>query len=175
MLCYGQWAPYPLSVFSATCCAILSVTATIGNALIVLAVWKDPLKTLHSPFNYFVVNLAVSDLIVGVFSLPIGAYVQTSEALGKLDTISVYAIHMSFFISATASIFSLMALSVDRWIVITYPLKHRSYLTWTRCKIVSVVIAVISLSISWIYIKVGFIEYLMIFSTYRTKLSRTKF
>lgn len=49
--------------------------------MIVIAVVKDPLKKLRSPFNYFVANLAVADLIVGIVSMPIGIYNHTLEYL----------------------------------------------------------------------------------------------
>ena len=38
----------------------------IGNSLVCLVVLKD--KTMRTPMNFLLVNLAVSDIIVGIFS-----------------------------------------------------------------------------------------------------------
>ena len=38
----------------------------IGNSLVCLVVLKD--KAMRTPMNFLLVNLAVSDIIVGVFS-----------------------------------------------------------------------------------------------------------
>ena len=38
----------------------------VGNSLVCLVVLKD--KAMRTPMNFLLVNLAVSDMIVGVFS-----------------------------------------------------------------------------------------------------------
>ena len=38
----------------------------IGNSLVCLVVLKD--KSMRTPMNFLLVNLAVSDIIVGIFS-----------------------------------------------------------------------------------------------------------
>ncbi|KAK3746586.1 hypothetical protein QZH41_016652, partial [Actinostola sp. cb2023] len=63
-------APYSLSCTTATISAILCVITIPGNLLICIAMAKDPHHELRSPFNYFVVNLAVADLIVGTITEP---------------------------------------------------------------------------------------------------------
>ena len=51
--------------------------------MIIVAVAVNPLKKLRSPFNYFVVNLAAADLIVGMISMPFGLYNHSQEYLMK--------------------------------------------------------------------------------------------
>ena len=51
--------------------------------MIIAAVVINPLKKLRSPFNYFVVNLAVADAIVGTFSMPVAIYYHAYEFLKK--------------------------------------------------------------------------------------------
>jgi len=58
---------------------MISVFAIVGNSLIIVLVIKDPLNKLRSPFNYFLVNLAVSDLIIGVVTMPISFYVHYED------------------------------------------------------------------------------------------------
>jgi hypothetical protein len=48
--------------------SILVTTDIIGNTLVILIVLTN--KTMKSPMNYLLVNLAVADMIVGMFMTP---------------------------------------------------------------------------------------------------------
>ena len=133
--------------------------------MIIFAVVVDPLKKLRYPFNYFVVNLAVADLIVGMIGMPLGLYNHSQEYLRKKPAFRVIEkiFHMSLFISLTASLLSLIVLSIDRYIAITFAIKYRRYLTWKKGWIVSFTVWTLSLSIPLIYLQVGYINFLMIY------------
>ena len=60
-----DWAPKELSVFTIATTLLICLVALIGNLLIIILVVRDPLKKLRTPFNYFIANLAISDLFVG--------------------------------------------------------------------------------------------------------------
>lgn len=47
-------------------CSVMVVINLLGNSLVCLVVLKD--KAMRTPMNFLLVNLAVSDMIVGVFS-----------------------------------------------------------------------------------------------------------
>ena len=161
--CKNVWAPSYLSLLTAIVGSVFCIVIALGNLMIVIAVVKDPLKKLRSPFNYFVANLAVADLIVGIVSMPIGIYNHTLEYLKTKPDILKRVFTVTLFISLTASLLCLITLSVDRYVAITFPLKYRSNLTWKKCRIGSFIIWVLSLSLSLIYLKVGYINYLMIY------------
>ena len=163
--CSNIWAPSYLSLLSTIIGAVFCLVITVGNFMIIVAVVVNPLKKLRSPFNYFVVNLAVADLIVGMISMPFGLYYHSQEYLMKKPAFRSVEkfFHLSLFISLTASLLSLITLSIDRYIAITYALKYRRYLTWTKCWIVSFVIWTLSLSLPLIYLEVGYIDFLMIY------------
>ena len=165
MVCFPQVrAPEELSLFTCVVSAVLAIVTIIGNTSIVAAVIKDPLKKLHTPFNYFLVNLAVSDLIIGVITMPISTYVHYTEYTDTLEMVWVKTLHMSYFISATSSLLSLIALSLDRLIAITYAINYKRYMRFRRCLLVSVGIWIISLSIPFIYFEWNYIGYLMLFA-----------
>ena len=103
-------------------------------------------------------------MVVGAINQPIAAYTHTLEYFRQLDNTTAKVSHITFFISVTASILSLIALSVDRYVGITYPLKYREYLSWFRCGCISVSIWLFSLSIPMLYFKLGFIEYLLVYA-----------
>lgn len=161
--CKNVWAPSYLSLLTAIVGSVFCIVITLGNLMIVIAVVKDPLKKLRSPFNYFVVNLAVADLIVGIISMPIGIYNHTLEYLKTKPDVLKRVFTVTLFISLTASLLCLITLSVDRYVAITFPMKYRSNLTWRKCWIGSFVIWILSLSLPLIYLKVGYINYLMIY------------
>ena len=163
--CKSVWAPSYLSLLSVILGTVLCLLITAGNLIIITAVAVDPLKKLRSTFNYFVVNLAVADLIVGIISMPIGIYHHSQEYLGKKSTFRLFEkfFHMSLFTSLTASLLCLITLSVDRYIAITYAVKYRNNVTWKKCWIGSFIIWILSLSLPFVYIKTGYIDFLMIY------------
>lgn len=44
---------------------LLGIIAVFGNLIIIISVIRNPLKKLHTPFNYFLVNLSVCDFVTG--------------------------------------------------------------------------------------------------------------
>lgn len=48
---------------------VIFLLAVIGNSLVVIVVYRS--RRMHTGINYFIVNLAVADLLVSLFCLPI--------------------------------------------------------------------------------------------------------
>ncbi|CAH3116414.1 unnamed protein product [Porites lobata] len=163
--CANVSAPTTLSITSATACGVLTVTAVTGNILVLLAVIIDPNRNLRSPFNFLVANLAAADLIVGCFALPMSVEAYTLEALGRWKlTPRVHARRVLYFISCTASLFSLAALTVDRFVAITYPIKYRIKLNSRRTALISLGLWIISILLPFLYFKVGYLKYQFVFA-----------
>ena len=138
--CANISVPTALSITSASFCSVLTATTVTGNFLVLLAVIIDPNRDLRSPFNFFVANLAAADLIVGCLALPMSVDFYVREALSHHPTLlrRDHARRVGSFISTTASLLSLAALTVDRFLAITDPLKYKSRLTIRRAAIASV-------------------------------------
>ena len=67
-----------LSGLSFTFLILILVMAIFGNVLVILAFKKFP--KLRTVTNYFVVSLAISDVLVSIFSMPLwAAYLLTGE------------------------------------------------------------------------------------------------
>ena len=156
-------APTWLSYFTAITSCIMCVVVTSGNSLIILSVFIDPLRRLRTPFSYFLVNLAVTDLIVGTTSLPIAAYGCFQEVNGRVPGYIPIMIHVTYFIPSTASVLSLGAMCVDRYIAIKWPIKYRQTLGLKRCLTITTSIWVFTISVSALYFAIGFLKYLMVF------------
>ena len=77
--CSNVYPPNYLSRLSAVFAAVFCLVITVANLLVIYVLVRDPLKKLRSPFNYFVVNLAVADSVVGAITMPIGVYLHSWE------------------------------------------------------------------------------------------------
>nr|QBL02583.1 biogenic amine-like GPCR [Tripedalia cystophora] len=162
--CAKAWAPTALSYFTASVSGILGILATTGNLLIIAAVIKDPLKKLRTPFMYFLVNLAFSDLIVGCVTMPTSVVTHTLEAHGTKKRVHATIIQLSYFMSSTASMLSLATLCIDRYLAVRHPMSYRRRITLSLCIAVSVVIWILSISLPFLFFVVGYMNYLMIFA-----------
>ena len=177
-------APEELVLFCFIMCVVIGVLTTAGNSIVIITIIKDPLSKLHTPFNFLLINLAVADFIIGAIALPVGAYISYKEytAEHKVDIIEEMGYeedhtggehaanyltelgHMSVFTSGTASILSLITLSVDRLIAITHATKYKQYFSRTRCMLISAFIWLFSLSVPFLYYVWSFVGYLMFFA-----------
>ena len=162
--CAGVRAPVPLSFTTAVLSLLLALITIPGNFLVCLAVFKDPYKRLKTPFTFFVVNLAVSDLIVGMVTDPISVLIHFREGFSLHVTEYFPLIHMSYFISCTASVLSLAALTADRFTAISYPLQYRARISTRRATVIVGLIWSVSCTVPFVYFKVGYLLYAFVFA-----------
>ncbi|KAK9526016.1 hypothetical protein VZT92_016676 [Zoarces viviparus] len=99
----------------------LILLTILGNVLVCLSVLTE--RSLKTATNYFVVSLAVADLLLAVLVLPLYVY---SEFLGvwTLSTFICDALMTMDVMLCTASILNLCAISVDRYIAVVVPLRY---------------------------------------------------
>ena len=161
--CTEVWAPTHLSYLSGTVSVVLTLITFPANLLVCLAIVLDPNRELRTPFNYLLLSLATTDLVVGGVMDPVSAVFHYSEAL-KVDTISIKILHILFFILSTASLLTLAALTIDRYIAVTFPHAYKTTFTPKRALFATVFIWVISLGLSFIYFPLGYIYYAFIFA-----------
>ena len=165
--CNNISAPTYLSFTSASTTILSSIVATVGNFLVVVAVLLDPNRDLRSPFSFFVANLGLADLIVGLVTAPMGTIYLISEGLKRVENLQGFRVwmHVCYFISCSASLLSLTALALDRYIAITYPLHYRSKLNPTRALFISCLVWTTSILLSLIYFIVGYNRFRFVFAS----------
>ncbi|KAF8792574.1 Dopamine D2-like receptor like protein [Argiope bruennichi] len=102
----------------------LPLVAVFGNILVILSVYKE--RNLQSATNYFIVSLAFADLLVAAVVMPFAVYVLVNVDWELSDTLCDFYIALDVTCS-TASIFNLVAISVDRFIAVTQPIKYSKH------------------------------------------------
>ncbi|XP_075428734.1 histamine H3 receptor [Ascaphus truei] len=102
---------------------LLIVTTVLGNALVMLAFLVD--SSLRTQNNYFLLNLAISDFLVGAFCIPLYVpYVLTGRwSFGR----SICKLWLVFdYLLCTSSVFNIVLISYDRFISVTRAVSYRA-------------------------------------------------
>ena len=155
--------PRSLSYFTAFFSVFLILVTVPGNFLVCLAIIKDPFRNLKTPFNYFLLSLAATDLAVGAILDPIAVAYHMDEAL-QLNVVDIKILHIFYFILSTASLLTLAASTMDRYFAVASPVKYKTMVTSKRAILASVSIWIGALGFSFIYFKLGFIVYSFVFA-----------
>ncbi|CAK7321651.1 5-hydroxytryptamine receptor 2B isoform X1 [Vulpes vulpes] len=101
---------------------LMVIIPTIGgNILVILAISLE--KKLQYATNYFLMSLAVADLLVGLFVMPIALLTIMFETIWPLPLVLCPAWLFLDVLFSTASIMHLCAISVDRYIAIKKPIQ----------------------------------------------------
>ncbi|XP_057286569.1 D(4) dopamine receptor isoform X2 [Pezoporus wallicus] len=93
-----------------------------GNGLVCLSVCTE--RALKTTTNYFIVSLAVADLLLALLVLPLYVYSEFQGGVWSLSTALCDALMTMDVMLCTASIFNLCAISVDRFIAVSVPLNY---------------------------------------------------
>ncbi|NXA11611.1 DRD4 protein, partial [Sapayoa aenigma] len=93
-----------------------------GNGLVCLSVCTE--RALKTTTNYFIVSLAVADLLLALLVLPLFVYSEFQGGVWSLSTVLCDALMTMDVMLCTASIFNLCAISVDRFIAVQIPLNY---------------------------------------------------
>ena len=126
---------FPNQFFLALKILYISITILIitGNTFVLLATWRE--RSLHQPNKYFIACLAVADLLVGIFIGSVKAYRLNPGYKVQLSDISTHFCRFMVWIDTlalTASVYTLMFVSFDRYLKISKPLRYRSRMTTSK-------------------------------------------
>lgn len=125
--------------------SVFILVAIVGNMLVILSVVCN--KHLQTVTNYFIVNLAMADLLLSIIVLPFSASLEVLGCwvFGRVFCNIWAAVDV---LCCTASILSLCIISIDRYIGVKYCLKYPSIMTERRAVAVLLVVWVSSTVIS---------------------------
>ncbi|XP_028985804.3 adenosine receptor A1-like [Betta splendens] len=99
----------------------IAVLAMIGNVLVCLAVARN--KRLRTVTNYFLVSLAVADILVGLLAIPCAVLTDLGQPRHDLPLCLVL---LSILMVLTqSSILSLLAVAAERYMAILLPFQYQ--------------------------------------------------
>lgn len=120
------------------------VIGLVGNAVVVFIVAKS--KHMQNVTNIFIANLALSDIGLSVFSLPIQLHYQITDNW-IFGTVMCKIIFAAFAVPMYVSTITIFLIACDRYWLIVYPLKERMQLKTAIILIISAITLSIVLAI----------------------------
>ncbi|XP_015774447.1 PREDICTED: neuropeptide FF receptor 2-like [Acropora digitifera] len=122
------------------------LVALIGNVLIILVFYKY--KPIRKSINYFVLNMAISDLFTPLTIMPFFIATTLSNGPGFLNQLPLplagVVCKLCYFFADTSivvSIVSLLMISLDRLVAVAFPL---------QVKLISMKVRFICILMSWV-------------------------
>ncbi|XP_011505607.1 PREDICTED: probable G-protein coupled receptor No9 isoform X2 [Ceratosolen solmsi marchali] len=121
--------------------AVVNVMVVLGNVLVIAAVYNS--IKLRNVTNMFIVSLAVADLMVGVAVLPFSATWEVFKVWIFGDIWCSIWLAVDVWM-CTASILNLCAISLDRYLAVTRPVKYPQIMSPKRARLLVAIVWVLS-------------------------------
>ncbi|XP_066506554.1 trace amine-associated receptor 6-like [Hoplias malabaricus] len=122
----------PAYIFLFMILSCISVCTVFLNLLVIISI--SHFKQLHTPTNLIILSLAVADLLVGLFVMPVNI-MQLIDSCWYLGIMACSVIPLISFLAMVASIFSLVLIAVDRYIAVCDPLLYHTRVTVCKMSI----------------------------------------
>ncbi|XP_045761203.1 5-hydroxytryptamine receptor 2C isoform X1 [Maniola jurtina] len=124
---------------------VLVVCTAAGNVLVCLAIYLE--RRLQNVTNYFLMSLAITDLLVAMLVMPVGILTLVR---GYFPLPAVYCLTWICLdvLLCTASIMHLCTISVDRYLSLRYPMRFGRNKTRKRVTIKIVFVWILSTAMS---------------------------
>ncbi|KAM4555818.1 histamine receptor H2a isoform 1-T2 [Odontesthes bonariensis] len=132
--------------------SLLILLTVGGNVLVCLAVCAS--RRLRCITNCFIVSLAVTDLLLGLLVLPFSALLQFNDDWPLGPVFCNFYICMDVML-CTASILTLLAISVDRYLAVTMPLRYASLVLPWKVAVAMASVWTVSVAVSFLPIQMG--------------------
>uniref|UniRef100_A0A8C5WSY0 5-hydroxytryptamine receptor 2C n=1 Tax=Laticauda laticaudata TaxID=8630 RepID=A0A8C5WSY0_LATLA len=125
---------------------VIIVLTIGGNILVIMAVSLE--KKLQNATNYFLMSLAVADMLVGILVMPVSLVTILYDYAWPLPK-QLCPIWISLdVLFSTASIMHLCAISLDRYVAIRNPIEHSRFNSRTKAIMKIAAVWTISMGIS---------------------------
>ncbi|XP_008295167.1 trace amine-associated receptor 13c-like [Stegastes partitus] len=128
--CRKTMRPYSVSMILYIILSCISLLTVILNLLVIISI--SHFKQLHTPTNLLLLSLAVSDCFVGLLVVFQILLLDGCWYFGELTCVLYYIFD---YVITSASIGTMVLISIDRFVAICYPLHYLSKATQQRTKI----------------------------------------
>ncbi|XP_017076827.2 octopamine receptor beta-3R isoform X2 [Drosophila eugracilis] len=117
-----SWLDLSLLLFKGFIFSSIILAAVLGNALVIISVQRN--RKLRVITNYFVVSLAMADMLVALCAMTFNASVELSGGKWMFGPFMCNVYNSLDVYFSTASILHLCCISVDRYYAIVRPLEY---------------------------------------------------
>ena len=115
---------------------VLSLSGTIGNALVIYVFTREKQKLTSS---IFILTLACTDFVTSLVTMPYTIAIELLKFKLKYDVVcKIYQFLVTSTIPFSALV--MVAIALDRYICIVHPFKHRISMTLRRAKLIIVLL-----------------------------------
>ncbi|XP_073413378.1 adenosine receptor A3 [Dendrobates tinctorius] len=106
---------------------VIGISAVLGNILVIWAVKVN--RSLQNTTFFFIVSLAFADLAVGILVMPLAIVISLGKEFHFYSCLFMCCL---MIILTNASILSLLAISIDRYLRVKIPTRYKSVITLRR-------------------------------------------
>ncbi|KAE8287967.1 Adenosine receptor A2b Adenosine receptor 2b [Larimichthys crocea] len=124
---------------------VIAVLSISGNILVCWAVAIN--TTLKNATNYFLVSLAVADILVGCLAIPFAITISLGL---RLDFYGCLFLACFVLVLTQSSIFSLLAIAIDRYLAVKIPLRYKELMTGKTAREIIAILWILSFVIGLI-------------------------
>ncbi|XP_068188006.1 adenosine receptor A2b [Antennarius striatus] len=124
---------------------VIAVLSICGNVLVCWAVAIN--TTLKNATNYFLVSLAVADILVGCLAIPFAIIISLGI---RLDFYGCLFLACFVLVLTQSSIFSLLAIAIDRYLAVKIPLRYNQLMTGKTAREIIAILWILSFVIGLI-------------------------
>ncbi|KAK5859071.1 hypothetical protein PBY51_003162 [Eleginops maclovinus] len=124
---------------------VIAVLSISGNILVCWAVAIN--TTLKNATNYFLVSLAVADILVGCLAIPFAITISIGI---HLDFYGCLFLACFVLVLTQSSIFSLLAIAIDRYLAVNISLRYKELMTGKTAREIIAILWILSFVIGLI-------------------------
>lgn len=125
---YSPW----MTGFLATLAAITSLCTTVGNVLVVVAFVLE--RALRQPSNYLIASLAVTDILIGMISMPLYSVVTLMDYWPIGKTLCDLWLSLDYTVCLVSQ-YTVFLITMDRFCSVKAATKYRNWRTKRTMKI----------------------------------------
>ena len=120
----GTETPYSIKSTGRLVMSVLFIISSfVGNTLVLLAIYR--FQRLRTISNMIIANLSLTDVLFSVFVAPINAF-YWSQADLLPSAIPCHVSGVGAILFGLCSIYTLVFVSIERFLATNYPLRHRN-------------------------------------------------
>ena len=148
--CSTQLNPTAQKIEETFAYCLIFVVSLVGNSFIAVIVYK--MQTMRKPINYFITNMAMSDLLFPIFLFPrnlTDLYVDYQWLIsGPLGQALCKLVPFLMTVSVFVSIQSLVLIAVDRFGAVVFPLRS-PLISSKLCPFFMLATWIVAIAVGW--------------------------